>query len=146
MNDIVINEKVILPEGELSWQFTTSGGPGGQHANKAATRVVLRFNVLASPTLQASLSAGELALMVKRLRPRLTSDGELIVVSQESRSQHQNRNTAVAQLQQILAEALIPPKKRRPTRPSRAAKERRLQAKRIKSQRKKERGRDWLEG
>lgn len=143
MDDIVINEKVILPEAELSWQFTPSGGPGGQHANKAATRVILRFNVATSPTLRSALSHAELVYLVKRLKPRLNREGELIVVSQESRSQHQNRHTAVAQLQQILAQALIPRKKRRPTRPSRAANERRLQAKRIKSQRKKERGRDW---
>lgn len=145
MNDIVINEKVILPEAELSWQFTPSSGPGGQHANKSATRVVLRFNVIESLALRSALSRGQLVQLVKRLKPRLNRDGDLIVVSQESRSQHQNRQTAVAQLQQILSQALIPRKKRRPTRPSRAANERRLQAKRIKSQRKKSRGRDWSE-
>lgn len=96
-----------------------------------------------SPTLRSALSHEELVHLVKRLKPRLNREGELIVVSQETRSQHQNRHTAVAQLQQILSQALIPRKKRRPTRPGRAANERRLQAKRIQSQRKKERGRDW---
>ncbi|MCA9971041.1 MAG: aminoacyl-tRNA hydrolase [Anaerolineales bacterium] len=138
-NVISINAEVQIPLAELQFRFTTSSGPGGQHANRSATRVTLLFDVANSPSLPEAARARLLA----KLAPRLDKDGVLHVDVQESRSQYQNRETAVLRFQTILANALKVPKKRRKTRPSRAAVERRLEEKKQRGQRKRERGRDW---
>jgi ribosome-associated protein len=138
---LIINQDVQIPQAELTFRFTTSSGPGGQHANKAATQVTLLFDVANSPSLDETSRSRLLA----RLANRLDKEGVLHISAQESRSQAQNRATAVARLQQILAEGLKLPKKRRPTRPSRAAHERRLQSKRRRSQLKQRRRSPWKE-
>ena len=136
---ININEQVSIPAAELQFRFSTSSGPGGQHANRSATRVTLLFDVAQSP----SLDEGSRARLLEKLAPRLDSAGVLHVDVQDSRSQHRNREMAVLRFQLILANALAPQKKRRKTKPSRAAVERRLQEKKARSQRKKDRRRDW---
>jgi ribosome-associated protein len=135
---LVINDDLIIPLAELQYRFSTSGGPGGQHANRAATRATVLFDVAQSP----SLSAGVRARILRKLANRIDQDGILAVSAQESRSQHHNRELAIARLQMMLAETLKEPKRRRKTRPSRAAKERRLAEKRRRSRQKKERRRD----
>jgi ribosome-associated protein len=141
MNDsgIEINRQLTIPTSELSFRFSTSSGPGGQHANKSETRVTLLFDVAQSP----SLNEAERSLLQQRLGSHLDKQGMLQISVQDSRSQHQNRETAVTRFQSLLAAALTPRKKRRKTRPSRAAQEKRLQAKKQRSQRKQERSRDW---
>ncbi len=138
-NQVVINEELAIPESELSFRFSASGGPGGQHANKNATRVTLSFDVAGSPSLDASQREQLLA----RLGHRISGDGALQISASGSRSQYENRQETIARFQALLEQALRPRKKRRPTRPSRAAIARRLEAKRRHSQRKQERQKRW---
>lgn len=138
-NDIVINKKLKIPRSELQFRFSTSSGPGGQHANRAATRVTLLFDVAGSP----SLNAKQREHLLKKLSSRLDKQGLLQISVQDSRSQRQNRATAVARFQSMLAEALKPRKKRRPTRPSKAAREKRLADKKKHSQKKADRQSNW---
>jgi ribosome-associated protein len=138
-NHVVIDETLSIPESELTFTFSTSGGPGGQHANKAATRVTLSFDVAGSP----SLDQEQRERLLARLGNRIGGDGTLKISAATSRSQYENRQQAVARFQALLARALRPRKKRRPTKPSRAAIEKRLEAKRRHSQRKRERQKRW---
>jgi ribosome-associated protein len=113
------NRNLAIPVGEIEWQFSGSGGPGGQHANTSNTRVELRFDVAASPSL--SMRARD--RLLERIGPSVR-----IVVS-ETRSQSRNREIALARLEHVLAGALREVTPRRPTRPTKAAKLRRLAAK-----------------
>ncbi len=142
MNDeslIIINEQVSIPAAELQFRFSTSSGPGGQHVNRSATRVTLLFDVAQSPSLDETVRAR----LLQKLAPRLDKEGVLHIDVQESRSQYRNRETAVLRFQLILANALKQPKKRRKTKPNRAAIERRLTEKKQHSQRKQERRQSW---
>ena len=136
---IVINDKLALPAAELQFRFTTGGGPGGQHVNKTATRVTLLFDVANSPSLDEATRA----CLLDRLASRLDRRGVLHIDVQESRSQWQNRSTAVARLQQLLADALTVQPERRPTRPSRRARQERLADKKRRGAVKQERQRRW---
>jgi ribosome-associated protein len=138
-NLIWINDSLSIPRAELGWRFDTSGGPGGQHANRSATRVTLLFDVAHSPSLDAETRAR----LLQRLQARLDRQGVLQISVQDSRSQQQNRETAVARFQTLLGAALARRKKRRPTRPSQAAQERRLAHKKNRGRRKQERRRDY---
>lgn len=142
-NNIYINEQLSIPESEISFQFSTSGGPGGQHANKAATKAILLFDVANSLALIRGLSVGQHQRLVKKLESRMDGDGILQVAAQDTRSQHQNRQIAVERFQAILQKALKKKKRRIKTRPSRAANERRIQSKKKRGQKKRDRGRDW---
>jgi ribosome-associated protein len=116
-----------LHEDELTFRYTRSGGPGGQHANTSSTRVELVFDVAGSPTL----TGAERALARRRLRTRLDSEGRLRVVAQDERSRARNRAIAVERFVALMREALRPPPPpRRPTRPTRTATEQRLEGKR----------------
>lgn len=118
-----------IPDRELSWRFSRSGGPGGQSVNTSDSRVELIFDLARSPSVPDHLKARALA----RLEQRLV-DGTLTVVASEYRSQHRNREAARARLADLLADAVRPPApRRRPTKPSRGAKERRLAGKRQRS-------------
>ena len=142
MNDdrmIPINASLQIPVAELSFRFSTSSGPGGQHVNKSATKVTLLFDVAHSPSLPEEVKAR----LLKKLVNRLDKEGVLQLQVQSSRSQHRNREAAVSLFQQLLAEALKKQKKRRRTRPSAAANEKRLTEKKKRGERKKERGQDW---
>jgi ribosome-associated protein len=119
-----VDGSLTVPYDEVDVRFSASGGPGGQHANKAATRVELRFDVEASPTLRG----WQKARIVERLGPVVR------VVADDERSQSRNRAIAFERLAARLATALHRDPPRRRTRPTRAAKERRLDAKRRRSQ------------
>ncbi len=136
---IFINAQVNIPTAELKFRFSTSGGPGGQHANRSATRATLLFDVAHSPSLDEATRAR----LLTKLASRLDKAGILRIDVQESRSQYRNRETAVLRFQLILANALKRPKKRRKTRPGRAAVEKRLADKKKRSQRKQERRQNW---
>lgn len=138
-NVLVVNEQVRIPLAELEFRFSTSSGPGGQHANRSATRAILRFDVANSPSLPEEVRQR----LLQKLAPRLSKEGVLQIEAQESRSQVQNRETAVLRLQTILANALQLPKKRRRTRPSRESIEKRLAAKKRHGQKKQERRQEW---
>lgn len=140
-NEIVINDKVTIPSWELTFSFSPSGGPGGQHANRAATRATLFFDVANSP----SLTEAQRQRVLKRLDSRIDQEGILQISAQDSRSQHRNRELALERFQEMMAKALKKRKRRRPTRPSAAANERRLEEKKRRSRRKRDRSRDWRE-
>ena len=135
MDDVAINGQLVIPAAELTESFARSGGPGGQHVNKTATKVELRWDVKGSEVLDESTRLRLLA----RLGDRLTGDGELIVVCGDHRSQHRNRETARERLAAIVRGALVRRKRRVKTRPSRRAVERRLQSKKQRGQRKRDR-------
>lgn len=118
--------ELVIPEGELGWRFSRAGGPGGQGVNTTDSRVQLIFDVTAS----TAFTPAQRDRILQRLSGRLI-DGVLTVVAAEYRSQLRNREAARARLAAMLRQALAPdPPTRRPTRPSRAARERRLADKR----------------
>ena len=138
--DLRISKRLTIPASELEWRFSRAGGPGGQHVNRTETRVELRWNVRESQVLTDS----QRNILIERLATRLDADGSFRVTSAESRSQRTNRRHAAKRMQDMLQEALKPRRVRRKTKPSRASKERRLKAKKVRSDRKKDRGRkDW---
>jgi ribosome-associated protein len=132
-----VTPEVAIPLSELEFRASRSSGPGGQGVNTTDSRVELRFDVAGSPSLPPE--ARERAL--RRLRPRLDSRGVLRVVAQAQRSQLANRRAALERFAELLAAALATPKARRPTRPTRAAAARRVEAKRRRSATKRLRGR-----
>ncbi len=115
-----------LPLAELEFRASRSGGPGGQHVNTSSTRVELWWDVANSPTL----SDEQRGRLLHRLASRLDGSGRLRVVASGSRSQLRNREEATERLRQLVAAALVVPKARKRTRPSRAAKAARLEEKR----------------
>ena len=130
---IDISKTISIPLSELSFRFSRSSGPGGQHANKAETRVELLFDVANSP----SLTDAQRRQVMRRLSNRVDSDGVLHVTSQATRSQKENRERAIERFQQLLERALQPKKKRKKTNPSKSADERRLREKKRRSEIKK---------
>jgi ribosome-associated protein len=136
MEPLAISRTVVVPPHELTWRFSRSSGPGGQGVNTTDSRVELSLDVSASTAFSPMMR--ERAL--QRLGDRLV-DGVLTVTASEHRSQLRNRRAALARLTEVLrAGVATPPAPRRPTRPSRAAKERRLTDKRRRGQLKKQRG------
>ena len=125
--DIVIHEK------ELTFDFVRSSGPGGQNVNKVATTVQLRFDIRAAE----GIPVGVKSRLRKIAGKRITEDGVLIIKAGRFRKQEQNRQDAVERLVQLLRAAAVKPKKRIKTRPSKAAKERKLAAKKQRGQLKK---------
>jgi len=123
---------VAIPLAELTFRASRSGGPGGQHVNTSSTRVELWWDAAGSP----SLTADQRALALERLKHRLTEDGLLRLVAGTTRSQAQNKEETITRFRELLGRALTPVKRRKPTRPGRAAKERRLTEKRQHSERK----------
>jgi ribosome-associated protein len=138
-NFITIDDKTSIPLSELKFRFSTSGGPGGQHANRAATRVTLLFDVASS----LSLNEDTRTKLLEKLAHRLDKQGILRVQVQDTRSQKQNRAIAQSRFMVLLAEALTESKERVKTTVPRAVSEKRLTDKKKQSQRKKERSADW---
>jgi len=136
---LVINDKVEIPLSELVYTASRSSGPGGQHVNTSDTRIQLRWNVKESVALDET----DRALVLKVLASRLTEAGDLILASDSHRSQRRNREEVTQRLVTLVREALIPPKPRKKTKPSRASREKRLDEKRKKAQTKKDRGKKY---
>ena len=135
-----VTDRVAIPRAELVARATRAGGPGGQHVNTSSTRIELFWNVRTS----AALDDAQRALVAARLATRIDAEGTLRVVASASRSQRQNREAAEERLAELVRVALATPKKRVRTRPPRAAKEARLEAKRRNARRKSERRKkDW---
>lgn len=136
---LVINDSVEIPLSELVYTASRSSGPGGQHVNTSDTRIQVRWNARNSVALKES----ERALVLAKLSSRLTEAGDLILASDSHRSQRRNREDVTQRLAAMVAEALIKPKPRKKSKPSRAAKEKRLNEKRRKSLTKKDRGKKY---
>ncbi|MDX1709058.1 MAG: alternative ribosome rescue aminoacyl-tRNA hydrolase ArfB [Desulfobacterales bacterium] len=126
---IQVTETYCIDESDIELDFVRSSGPGGQHVNKVSTAVHLRYNVQQSAVLSEKARS-----RLKRIAgKKITADGILVIKANRFRSQEKNRKDAIARLVELLRQALVRPKPRRKTRPSRAAKERRLAAKKERS-------------
>jgi ribosome-associated protein len=134
---IRITDQISIDESELTETFVRASGPGGQNVNKLATAVQLRFDVRHSPSLPADVRA-RLAVLAGR---RLTQDGVLVIIAQRHRTQERNREDARERLIELIRQAAVPPKRRRPTRPTAASRERRIESKKRRSGVKRLRGR-----
>jgi len=135
LDGIRVNEQVVIPRDELVARATRSGGPGGQHVNTSSTRIELVWNIQAS----RALTDEQRQRVMQKLSSRLDGDGNLRIVASDRRSQRQNRESAEARMADLVRDGLVVPKKRRPTKPSRAAKQARLDSKRRLSEKKRER-------
>ncbi|WLQ05941.1 alternative ribosome rescue aminoacyl-tRNA hydrolase ArfB [Arthrobacter oryzae] len=139
--DLEVTPALTIPSSELSWRFSRSSGPGGQHVNTSDSRAELSWNVAES----AVLSDGQRAMLVARLGRRLSS-GVITVTAAERRSQLRNRQTALAKLAELVSEGLAPDAApRRPTKPTRGSERRRLATKQQRSATKRQRQRPSAE-
>lgn len=134
-DSLAVNSRVAIPRAELDVRVSRSGGPGGQHVNTSSTKVEVTWNVRAS----AVLTDGERARAITALASRLDSDGVLHVAASDTRSQAQNRVLAEERLAALVARALVVPRVRRKTKPTRASIERRLETKRRSGDKKRDR-------
>jgi ribosome-associated protein len=132
---LAVTPDVSIPRSELEVRATRSGGPGGQHVNTSSTRIELRWNVRTTRALDDARRDHVLS----RLASRLDAEGSVRVVASEFRSQRQNREAAEERLANLVRQALHVPKKRKATKPSRAAKAKRLDEKRKHSEKKRNR-------
>lgn len=134
-DDLRINRSLVIPGDELKLSFSTSGGPGGQHANKASTRVEVTWNVASS----RALGPRQREKILSALRTRIDSTGTLRLTSDRYRSQLRNREDALNRLAQLVAEALRPARTRRATAPTESSKQRRLAEKKRRAETKRRR-------
>lgn len=136
MSDLPIEGNLVIPAAELSLQFSRSGGPGGQHVNTAETRAQLRFDLAGSQVLLPGVKRR----IQERYPSLMTSDGQLLIAADRQRSRQQNVEDARQRLADIVRSCLHPPKPRKATKPSKAAKLRRMDKKSQRGKTKKLRG------
>ena len=137
MDGLRITPRIFLDESELQERFIAAAGPGGQNVNKVATAVQLRFDALHSPALTPAIRE-RLAVLAGR---RMTSDGVLVIAANRFRTQERNRADARERLAELIRQAAIAPVYRVKTRPTLASKTRRLEAKSVRAEVKRGRGR-----
>jgi ribosome-associated protein len=126
---IRITDTISIDESEIEESFVRSSGPGGQNVNKLSTAVQVRFDVRRSPSLPNDVAVRLMRLAGKRL----TKDGILVIVAQNHRTQERNRAEALERMIALVQEAAIRPVPRRPTRPTKASREKRLEGKKLRS-------------
>lgn len=136
MNDgVEVQPGIVIPRAELQYRATRSGGAGGQHVNTSSTRIELLWDLARS----SAVDDVQRERLRTRLATRLDATGQVRVVSSARRSQQQNREAAEARLAELVRQGLSVPKKRRATKPSRAAREQRLTDKRRRAEKKRDR-------
>jgi ribosome-associated protein len=132
-----ITPEVTIPDGDLSYAFVRASGPGGQNVNKVSSAVQLRFDMEGSTALSEPVK-NRLRVLAGR---RFTDDGAILIIARNQRSQEHNRREALERLADLVERALVVPKTRRATKPTRASKQRRLEGKTRKQQTKRQRSR-----
>lgn len=133
---LAINPALAIPDEDFEWKFIRSSGPGGQNVNKVASAVQLRFLLPQNTSLPVAVRN-----RLRRLAgQRINDDGTILISARSERSQEQNRREALERLAELVREALVEPKIRRKTRPTRASKERRIDAKKRRGNTKQGRG------
>ena len=135
--DLEVTDTLVIPAAELEWGAVRASGPGGQNVNKVATKVELRFDVAGSTVLSPAVKARLVALAGRRI----DAEGRLLIISQASRSQSGNLADARERLAALVRAALVRPKTRRRTRPTRGSVRRRLDSKRRHAEKKADRRR-----
>lgn len=135
MPDLIINDKLEVPKEQLEWSFARSSGPGGQNVNKVNSKATLRW-IPADPPPLAPAAWKRFCRSAKRY---MTSDGHIVIQSQEHRDQPQNIESCQQKLRTLLSAALTPPKRRIATKPTKGSRQRRLDAKQQRSDKKKSR-------
>jgi ribosome-associated protein len=131
-----VNEHIWIPEEELQFRFARSGGPGGQNVNKVSSKAILRWSLSANRSVPAKIKDRLRALQ----RKRVTIEDELVIQAQNHRDQERNKLECLGKLRDLLLQAATVPRRRRPSKPSRGSKERRLSAKKKHSALKSGRG------
>ncbi|MEX0753212.1 MAG: alternative ribosome rescue aminoacyl-tRNA hydrolase ArfB [Xanthobacteraceae bacterium] len=126
---IRVTDRISIDESELEESFIRASGPGGQHVNKTETAVQLRFNVRASRSLPNDVAVR----LMKLAGSRMTQEGVIVITAQNERSQKRNREEALARLVDLIRQAAVRPVPRRPTKPTKASRQRRLESKKRRS-------------
>jgi ribosome-associated protein len=133
---LVVNERLTVPARDLSWSASRSSGPGGQNVNRVATKVTLRFDLRGTQLLTRM----QKTRLRKLAGKRIDAEGAIVLTAQAERSQRQNLEQARDRLRELIARALVQPKRRVATKPTRSSKRRRLEDKRRRGEQKKVRG------
>lgn len=136
-NSLFVNESVAIPRSELDVRVSRSSGAGGQHVNKTSSRVEIFWNIPSS----RAVSEEERSRLLAKLGSKLTTEGSIRVVASDMRSQGRNRELAEERLAELVRRALVIQRKRRPTKPTRASKEARLEGKKRQASKKRDRQR-----
>jgi ribosome-associated protein len=136
---IVVSPTLTIPVSEITFRASRAGGPGGQHVNTSSTRIELLWDL----TRSTAVTEVERARLLEKLAARLDAEGMVRVVASDRRSQSQNREAAAERLAKIVRQALVVPRKRRPTKPTAASREQRLNEKKRRGERKRDRRRNF---
>jgi len=132
---LIVTPKLKIPLREFQFTFARSSGPGGQNVNKLNTKALLRWPVMSSPSLPEAVRQR----LIAKARRRITSEGDLLIVSQRFRDAGRNVADCLEKLRELLREAAKPPKPRRPTKPTQASRRRRREQKQRQSRKKQQR-------